>query len=95
MVNIQLQGRDDGIALAEELEAIGIPVLFISGQVNRKLSSGTAAIGSMPKPYSTVDMVKAVGYLLGRLNGGSALSPPAGLEVFDRTGEGMGADAVL
>ena len=57
LVNIQLEGHDDGIALARELKAMGIPVLFISGQVSRKLSSETAAIGSLPKPYSTVDMV--------------------------------------
>jgi len=94
LVNIQLEGRDDGIALAGELKAMGIPVLFISGQVSRKLSSETAAIGSLPKPYSTVDMVKAVDYLLGRLNGDLALSPPAGLEVFDRTNGETGADAV-
>ena len=94
LVNIQLEGHDDGIALAGELKAMGIPVLFISGQVSRKLSSETAAIGSLPKPYSTVDMVKAVDYLLGRLNGDLTLSPAAGLEVFDRTDEGKGADAV-
>lgn len=94
LVNIQLHGRDDGIALAGELKVMGIPVLFISGQVSRRLSSETAAIGSMPKPYSTVDMVKAVGYLLGRLHGDRTLLPPEGLEVFDRAGEGMGSDAV-
>jgi DNA-binding response OmpR family regulator len=88
LVNIHLQGRDDGIALARRFKAIGIPVLFISGQVSRKLSSETAAIGSLPKPYSTLDMVKAVNYLLGRMNGDTSLSPPAALEVFDRSGEG-------
>ena len=31
LVNIQLQGRDDGIALAVDLKAMGIPVIFISG----------------------------------------------------------------
>ncbi len=94
LVNIQLHGHDDGIALARELTAMGIPVLFSSGQVSRKLSSETAAIGSLPKPYNTVDMVKAVDYLLGRLNGDRTLLPPEGLEVFDRAGEGMGVDAV-
>jgi len=94
LVNIQLAGRDDGIALAEDLKAMGIPVLFISGQSSRARSAQAVAIGSLPKPYSTIDMVKAVDYLLGRLNGGPALSPPAALEVFDRAGEGLDAFAV-
>jgi two-component system, response regulator PdtaR len=93
LVNIELEGRDDGIALAEELKAMGVPVMFISGQVSRKLSALTVAIASLPKPYSTVDMVKAVNYLLGRLRGDQTLPRPDGLEVFDRDGEEMGADA--
>jgi DNA-binding response OmpR family regulator len=92
LVNIQLEGRDDGIALAAELKAMGIPVLFISGQVSRAKSAQTVAIGSLPKPYSPVDMVKAVDYLLGRLNGTQPLSPPVGLEVFDRTADGIDVD---
>ena len=83
LVNIQLQGHDDGIVLAEELKAMAIPTLFISGQVSRARSARTAAIGSMPKPYSAPEMVKAVDYLLAHLKGKEALSPPLGLEVFD------------
>jgi 1,2-diacylglycerol 3-beta-glucosyltransferase len=83
LVNIELQGRDDGIVLAEELTALGIPTLFISGQVSRARSARTAAIGSMPKPYSAPEMVKVVDYLLAHLKGDETLTPPAGLEVFD------------
>lgn len=83
LVNIQLQGRDDGIILAEELKVMGIPTLFISGQVSRARSARTAAIGSMPKPYSAPDMVKVVDYLLARLKGDETLPLPFGLEVFD------------
>jgi DNA-binding response OmpR family regulator len=93
LVNIQLEGRDDGIALAEDLKEMGIPVLFISGQISRARSAQTVAIGSLPKPYSPIDMVKAVDYLLGRLNGDQTLLRPEGLEVFDRTAEGMDAGA--
>ena len=74
LVNIRLAGRDDGIELSEHLEAMGIPVLLISGQVSRASSAKTVAIGSMPKPYDAAEMVLAVGYLLARLNQ---------LEVFD------------
>lgn len=82
LVNIQLRGNDDGIALAEQLKAMDIPVLFISGQVSRARSAQTVAIGSMPKPYSAAEMVKAVAYLLAHLEGDKSLPRPEGLEVF-------------
>ena len=83
LVNIQLRGRDDGIELAEQLKALNIPVLLISGQVSRAQSARTVAVGSMPKPYSAIEMVDAVTYLLAHLHGDESLVPPAGLEVFD------------
>lgn len=83
LVNIQLQGRDDGVEVATELKAMGIPVLFISGQVSRAQSANTVAIGSLPKPYRPMDMVKAVNYLLRHLKGDESLPCPAHLEVFD------------
>lgn len=84
LVNILLQGRNDGIALASELKGLGIPVLFISGQRRRDLSTLSVAVGSLPKPYSAADMVQAVNYLLRHLSGDETRVPPAGLEVFDQ-----------
>ena len=83
LVNIRLAGRDDGIELAERLKALGIPVLFISGQVSRASSAKTVAIGSMPKPYDAAEMVLAVAHLLARLKGDGSLPRPDQLEVFD------------
>lgn len=83
LVNIQLQGRDDGIELARQLHAMGAPVVFISGQVSRARSAQTYAIASMPKPYSVADMVRAVAYLLAHLRGEATPPPPPHLEVFD------------
>ena len=88
LVNIMLYGRNDGIQLAADLTDMGVPVLFISGQVSRDKSRETVAIGSFPKPYSTVDMVKAVNYLFRHLEGDQTLPRPAGLEVFK--GEAIG-----
>ncbi|WP_269713945.1 response regulator [Caulobacter sp. NIBR2454] len=93
LVNIRLAGRDDGIALAESLKELNIPVLLISGQVSRARSAQTVAIGSMPKPYSPEEMVKAVAYLLARLEGDETLACPTGLEVFDLPGQGGVAPA--
>lgn len=86
LVNIKLQGQDIGIDLARDLKGMGIPVLFISGQVSRARSAKTVAIGSFPKPYSAAQMAVAVRYLLARIagdTGGTGGTPPEGLEVFD------------
>jgi DNA-binding response OmpR family regulator len=83
LVNISLAQGDDGIELSRHLKAMDIPVLLISGQVSRARSAATVAIGSMPKPYHAAQMVVAVAYLLGRLNGDRSLRGPARLEVFD------------
>jgi len=83
LVNICLAGRDDGIELAENLKALDIPVVFISGQVSRARSADTVAIASMPKPYDAHDMVLAVAYLLARMKGPTSLSRPDMLEVFN------------
>lgn len=84
LVNIQLHGQDDGIHLAKDLKALGIPVLFISGQVSRARSAKTVAIASLPKPYAAADMVAAVNYLLRHLEGDESLARPDQLEVFDQ-----------
>ena len=83
LVNIRLAGGDDGILLSEQLKALGIPVLLISGQVSRASSARTVAIGSMPKPYDAAEMVLAVAYLLARLKGDASLPRPGHLEVLD------------
>ena len=83
LVNIQLEGSDSGIALAHDLKAMGIPSLFISGQVDKARSAQTDAVGSLPKPYRTEDMVNAVAYLLRHLKGDETFPRPPGLEVFD------------
>lgn len=86
LVNIRLAGSDDGVALAEQLKALDIPVLFISGQVSRARSAQTVAIASLPKPYDAADMVIAVAYLLARIDGDHSLPRPPRLEVFDDNG---------
>ena len=55
LVNIRLAGRDDGIELAKQLKALGIPVLLISGQTSRARSAQTVAIASLPKPYDAAE----------------------------------------
>lgn len=88
LVNINLHGHADGIGLAGQLQTMGVPVLFISGQVSRARSAQTVAVGSLPKPYRPSDMVMAVQYLLHHLVGDETAPRPDGLEVFDRPAAG-------
>lgn len=83
LVNIKLHGRNDGLELARELKGIGIPVVFISGQVSKAQSAQSVAVGSLPKPYSAGDMVLAVNYMLAHLKGDESLPRPPNLQVFD------------
>jgi len=92
-VNIELHGRNDGIALAREFKAMDIPVLFISGQISRARSAQTVAVGSLPKPYDPAHMVMAVSYLLRHLEGDESLPRPQGLEVFAENAAEMESDA--
>ncbi len=89
LVNIQLGGRQDGIELAKMLKDLDIPVLLISGQVSRAHSAQTVAIGSMPKPYSALEMAQAVAYLLAHFAGDDSLARPEALEVFEEPPEDL------
>ena len=83
LVNINLSEGDDGVALAQDLKVLGIPVLFISGQPDRARLAKAVAIASLAKPYSPSDMVEAVGYLFRHEHGDESSPAPPRLEVFD------------
>jgi DNA-binding response OmpR family regulator len=83
LVNIDLAGGDDGVALARDLKAIGIPVLFISGQPDRARSEKAVAIASLAKPYSDTEMLEAVDYLFRHEHGDESRPGPSRLEMFD------------
>ncbi len=88
LVNIELAGGDDGIALAHDLKALGVPVLFVSGQEDRARLGKAFAIASLAKPYSGADIVDAVGYLFRHEQGDESRPGPKRLEMFD--GPAMG-----
>ncbi|THD53122.1 response regulator [Phenylobacterium sp.] len=83
LVNIDLAAGDDGVALACDLKALGVPVLFISGQQDRARLASDVAIASLRKPYSPADMVNAVDYLFRHERGDESRPPPSHLEMFD------------
>lgn len=83
LVNIDLAHGDDGVALACDLKALGVPVLFISGQPDRARSEKAVAVASIAKPYSGADMRDAVDYLFRHEHGDESRPGPSRLEVFD------------
>lgn len=83
LVNIELADGDDGVALARDLKALGIPVLFISGQPHRARLAKVAGVASLSKPYSGSELVDAVDYLFRHGNGDETRPPPPRLEMFD------------
>ena len=82
LVNINLEGGDDGVALAGDLKVLGVPVLFISGQPLHALAARSVGVASLPKPYSSSDMVEAVDYLFRHEIGDESQPRPSRLEVF-------------
>ena len=83
LVNIQLADGDDGVVLASDLKALGIPVLFISGQPERSRSAKSVGVASIPKPYTPSELVAAVDYLFRHEKGDESRPRPSRLEVFD------------
>ncbi len=83
LVNIDLACGDDGVALARDLQALGIPVLFISGSPDRARLAKAVAVASFSKPYSASEMVEAVDYLFRHQHGDESRPGPLRLEVFD------------
>jgi DNA-binding response OmpR family regulator len=83
LVNIELAGGDDGVALARDLKRLGIPVLFISGQPNRARLAEAVGLASLSKPYSPAEMVEAVGYLFRHEHGDESRPGPPRLEMLD------------
>jgi len=83
LVNICLAHGDDGVALARELKALGVPVLFISGQPVRARLARAVAVASLAKPYTGEEMAQAVDYLFRHELGDESQPRPPRLEMFD------------
>jgi DNA-binding response OmpR family regulator len=88
LVNIQLADGDDGVALATDLKALGVPVLFISGQPERARLAKAVGIASIAKPYSPAELVAAVDYLFRHEQGDESQPRPRRLEMFDAVSPG-------
>lgn len=80
LVDINLDGHDEGIALARSLRAqFGIPSIFVSGQVAAARANRDAALGLLPKPYDIDDLIAIVARVPGI---GARGGLPGNFEVF-------------
>lgn len=85
LVDINLAGHDEGIALARQLhQRYAIHSLFVSGQVEAGRANRDAAIGLLRKPYDTGSLVASVEAAEKLLGGGNPPPPPvpSALELF-------------
>jgi CheY-like chemotaxis protein len=84
-VDINLAGRDEGIALARQLrERHAIHSIFVSGQVAAARSHREAALGLLPKPYLLEDLDRSARFARAWIDGANPPPPakPAKLELF-------------
>jgi CheY-like chemotaxis protein len=86
LIDINLTGRGDGIALARALrDRHGVPSLFVSGQAPDALAAKDAALGLVRKPYAPEDVARAVEAVAELLRGRRPARLPPGLELFGGT----------
>ena len=83
LIDINLTGGGDGIALARALRArYGVPSLFVSGQAPDALANRDTALGLVRKPYAPEDVARAVSVVSELLRGRRPARLPPGLELF-------------
>jgi two-component system, response regulator PdtaR len=85
LVDINLSGREEGLALAQRFkEELGLPSMFVTGEVVAARRRRSAALGVLVKPYDPDLLAEAVEVAKVILEGGRppARRLPAALELF-------------
>ena len=85
LIDIDLEGHDEGIDLARELKARhGLDSVFVSGQSEVAHANTDAALGLLPKPYAPEQLVRSVLVAQALINGWRpAVRPGSGsIEIF-------------
>lgn len=82
LVDIDLERRGAGLDLARDLQDLGVPVIFATGQTARAREAAATALGALSKPFgpdAVVGTVEAARALLGGRTPGAL---PSELELF-------------
>lgn len=83
LVDINLSERGDGVLLARRLKIVGVPSIFVTGQINEARQARDAALGLVLKPFPFETLGRVVEAAAGLISGLNSVSPPRCLEVFD------------
>ena len=72
LVDVDLAGGDCGFDLALTLrEELGVPSLFVTGQLGEACAHGSGALGALGKPFRISVLLDAVGRALEYAHGGA------------------------
>jgi CheY-like chemotaxis protein len=83
-IDINLAGQDEGVALARSLKVrLGIPAVFVTGQITQARQASDAAVGVLSKPFHFDSLVQTVTVATALAEGRRPARLPRGLEVFD------------
>lgn len=83
LIDINLAGHDEGVALARDLKRrLGIASVFVTGQVTQARQNCDAALGVLPKPFSFEALVQTVPAAMELLHGRRPDRLPRGFEAF-------------
>jgi DNA-binding response OmpR family regulator len=84
LVDINLAGHGDGVALARALGRQGVASIFVSGQVIEARENRDAALGLVAKPFAVEQIAAVVRCAAIVLAGGRPAVVPPALELFSR-----------
>lgn len=82
LVDINLEGRPDGVDLARTLQRQGIPSVFLSAQHGQAFAHRDAALGFLEKPYTAANVCESLKIISAMLHGQELPVCTGGLEVF-------------
>lgn len=85
LVDINLTCRGDGVRLARALRRIGVPSVFVTGQVSEARENRDAALALLAKPFPVESLDSVVRTAAALIAGDAPKAPPACLELFVAT----------
>lgn len=85
LLDVRLAGSRDGIDLADDLAAMGVSILFVTGNCREVIERAQAGDACLSKPYRLDDMIAGL-RIVGQIRSGEAVSgtPPGNFQLLRR-----------